>query len=63
MKKIRNEGYQLYIVSPAERKMGQLTHIINTDGVISVSVNPVRLKNNPIGLDKETIRRLFEIIK
>ena len=30
--------------------------------VLSVSVNPVRLKNNPIGLDKEAIRRLYEII-
>lgn len=30
--------------------------------VLSNSVNPVRLKNNPVELDKETIRRLYEII-
>lgn len=31
-------------------------------GVLSVSVNPVRLKNNPVELDKETIDNLYNII-
>ena len=30
--------------------------------VLSTSVNPVRLKNNPVGLDKNTIHLLYEII-
>mgnify|MGYP002622861569 CR=1 FL=1 len=35
------------------------TNDLNT---LSKSVNPVRLKNNPVELDKETIRNLYEII-
>lgn len=31
-------------------------------GVLSVSVNPIRLKNNPIELNKETIKNLYNII-
>lgn len=30
--------------------------------ILSHSVNPVRLKNNPIGLDETTIKQLYEII-
>ena len=30
--------------------------------VLSTSVNPVRLKNNPISLDEETIDALYHII-
>ena len=30
--------------------------------LLTSSVNPVRLKNNPVELDKETIRRLYDII-
>lgn len=30
--------------------------------MLSVSVNPVRLKNNPVSLDDEAIRNLYEII-
>ena len=29
---------------------------------LSSSVNPIRLKNNPVGLDVETIRGLYEVI-
>ena len=30
--------------------------------VLSTSVNPVRLKNNPVALDENTIYHLYEII-
>ena len=30
--------------------------------VLTKSVNPIRLKNNPVGLDVETIRGLYEMI-
>lgn len=30
--------------------------------ILSSSVNPIRLKNNPVGLDVETIRHLYEVI-
>ena len=30
--------------------------------ILSSSVNPIRLKNNPVGLDVETIRGLYEVI-
>ena len=30
--------------------------------ILSVSVNPVRLKNNPVELDRPTIKTLYEII-
>ena len=29
---------------------------------LSSSVNPIRLKNNPVGLDVDTIRGLYELI-
>ena len=34
----------------------------NDLNTLSTSVNPVRLKNNPVELDEETIRNLYEII-
>lgn len=38
------------------------TNRINEIDILSHSVNPVRLKNNPVRLDDETIRTLYEII-
>ena len=31
-------------------------------GVLSTSVNPIRLKNNPVELDEQTIKQLYEMI-
>ena len=33
MRKFRDEGNQTYVVSPAERRLGQETHVIDADGV------------------------------
>ena len=48
MKKIRNEGHQLYIVSPAERKMGQDTHIIDVDGVKILKVKTLNIQKTNV---------------
>lgn len=33
MRKFNAEGHQVYIISPAERRLGQGTHVIDSDGV------------------------------
>jgi alcohol dehydrogenase class IV len=48
-------------------KSMELANPVSTDrteeiDVLSTSVNPVRLKNNPVELDKQTIRALYDII-
>ena len=48
-------------------KRMELANPVSTDRtedieVLSTSVNPVRLKNNPVELDEQTIRALYEII-
>ena len=48
MRKIRNEGHQLYIVSPSERKMGQDTHIIETDGVKILKVKTLNIQKTNV---------------
>ena len=49
MRKFRNEGHQVYIVSPAERRSGQKTHVFDTDCVKILKVNfdsrTIRLHN------------------
>ena len=30
--------------------------------LLTLSVNPIRLKNNPVGLDEEAIKFLYEMI-
>ncbi len=48
MKKIRNEGHRLYIVSPSERKMGQDTHIIDVDGVKILKVKTLNIQKTNV---------------
>ena len=63
MKKIRNEGHQLYIVSPAERKTGQLTHIIDTDGVKILKVRTLNIQKTNVvekGLGTLLIEQQFK---
>ena len=48
MKKIRNEGHQLYIVSPSERKIGQGTHVIDVDGVKILKVKTLNIQKTNI---------------
>lgn len=48
MRKIRNEGHQLYIVSPAERRMGWDTHIIDVDGVKILKVKTLNIQKTNV---------------
>lgn len=48
MKKIRNEGHQLYVVSPTERKMGQDTQIIDVDGVKILKVKTLNIQKTNV---------------
>ena len=48
MNKIRNEGHQLYIVSPSERKIGQDTHIIDIDGVKILKVKTLNIQKTNV---------------
>ena len=48
MKKIRDEGHQLYIVSPSERKMGQNTHFIDVDGVKILKVKTLNIQKTNV---------------
>ncbi len=48
MRKFRNEGHQVYIVSPAERRMRQNTHIIDTDGVKILKVKTLNIQKTNV---------------
>ena len=64
MRKILSEGHQLYVVSPSERKMGQDTHIVETDGVKILKVKTLNIeKTNVIekGLGTLLIEQQYQI--
>lgn len=49
MRKFRDEGHQVYIVSPRERRMGENTHLYETEGVNILGVRTLNLqKTNAI---------------
>lgn len=49
MRKFRNEGHEVYIVSPRERRSGEKTHIYETGGVHILGVRTLNLqKTNAI---------------
>lgn len=48
MRKFRNEGHKVYIVSPAERRSGQKTHIIETDGVKILKVKTLNMQKTNV---------------
>lgn len=48
MKKFRDEGHQLYIVSPSERKRGQDTHVIDVDGVKILKVKTLNIQKTNV---------------
>ena len=63
MRRFRDEGHKVYIVSPCERRYGQPTHIINEDGVHILSVKTLNVqKTNVIekGLGQVSIEFLFK---
>lgn len=48
MKKFRNEGHHVYIVSPTERKMKHKTHIIDIDGVKILKVKTLNIQKTNV---------------
>jgi len=44
MRKFRNEGHEVYIVSPRERRMGENTHLYETGGVHILGVRTLNLQ-------------------
>lgn len=48
MRKFRKEGHQVYIVSPAERRSGQKTHIFDTDGVKILKVRTLNMQKTTV---------------
>ena len=48
MRKLRDEGHQLYVVSPSERKMGQDTHITDVDGVKILKVKTLNIQKTNV---------------
>ncbi len=54
--KFRNMLQEMDIQNPASE------HLPSDINLLTSSVNPIRLKNNPVELDVETIKQLYEII-
>ena len=48
MRKFRDEGHEVYIVSPCERRTGQQTHIIETDGVKILKVRTLNIQKTNV---------------
>lgn len=48
MRKFRDEGHQVYIVSPAERRYGQNTQIIDVDGVKILKVKTLNIQKTNV---------------
>ncbi len=48
MRKIRNEGHRLYIVSPCERRSGEHTNLSEVDGVHILGVRTLNLQKSSV---------------
>lgn len=48
MRKFRDEGHGVYIVSPCERRMGQQTHLIEVDGVKLLKVKTLNIQKTNV---------------
>lgn len=48
MRKFRDEGHQVFIVSPVERRMGQKSHIIDADGVKILKVKTLNIQKTNV---------------
>lgn len=48
MRKFRDEGHGVYIVSPVERRMGKRSHIIETDGVKILKVRTLNIQKTNV---------------
>ena len=63
VRKFRNEGHQVYMVSPAERRMQQETHIIETGGVKILKVKTLNIQKTNVvekGIGTLLIERQYQ---
>lgn len=63
MRKFREEGHELYIISPCERREGQPTELIKSDGVHSLCVKTLNVKKTNViekGLGQVSMEFLFK---
>lgn len=48
MRKFRDEGHQVFIVSPVERRMGHKSHVIDADGVKILKVRTLNIQKTNV---------------
>lgn len=48
MRKFRDEGHQVYIVSPSERRQGEPTHLMESDGVRILKVRTLNIQKTNV---------------
>ena len=48
MRKFRDEGHEVYIVSPRERRTGESTHLYETGGVLVLAVRTLNLQKTNV---------------
>ena len=63
MRKFRDEGHQVYIVCPVERRIGQKTHLNDDDGVRTLYVQTLNLQKTNVvekGVGQLSIEILFK---
>lgn len=48
MRKFRDEGHGVYIVSPCERRTGQKTHLVEIDGVKILKVRTLNIQKTNV---------------
>ena len=48
MRKFRDEGHQVYVVSPVERRMGHKSHVIDADGVKILKVRTLNIQKTNV---------------
>ena len=48
MRKFRDEGHKVYIVSPRERRTGESTHLYETGGVLVLAVRTLNLQKTNV---------------
>lgn len=63
MRKFRDEGHQVHIISPIERRFGQETHVIDTDGVKILKVKTLNIQKTNVmekGIGTLLIERQYQ---
>lgn len=63
MRKFRDEGHQVHIISPIERRFGKDTHVIDTDGVKILKVKTLNIQKTNVvekGIGTLLIERQYQ---